>query len=558
MRGTPPPDIEPVAWSRRHTAVFVATVAALALLPWTVAHWPSQDGPNHLAVAHVLMHYADRGSPFPKYLDVETGFWPSTALYAVLGFLARGMSLPSAEKVLVSLAIVLLPSSLLLLVRRALPRRSVNVLLALPFVVGWGFGMGFLSFLLAMGLGVLTLALAWEAPRQEQRAHRAFFHGLAAVAYFLSVWFHPVAALIAGLGLLLLEGPALRRPAAWLRVVAIVAPAALFLVGSYLAARAPAGPSASPGETSMASPLTVVGGLFEYHFAYSPLELVPRLVAMVLLVRFAYRGMRAYSPLGPTAEGAVARVELVFLLLYCVTPIALQGWFYSSTRFLLFATLLLPAVAEIPPRIGRRLLVLAPALTVAVLAVQWPNLRSTSRQLQDILDVGASLAPGDRLVPMDFSARLLGPQPLEHGWAELVVARDAIAPQLFAAGKPRMGGEHFRTLGFRPGLLDEAGGALPWSSYEGWYDVVRKCSSGSFLAWFVARPAGCQELLAERTATLDAVVDRYDYVLMLDPPDYGASLVAAHAELVDHRGSAWMYRVLASHQGQGRSYSRSH
>jgi hypothetical protein len=45
---------------------------------------------------------------------------------------------------------------------------------------------------------------------------------------------------------------------------------------------------------------------------------------------------------------------------------------------------------------------------------------------------------------------------------------------------------------------------------------------------------------------------------MLDPPDYATSIVTPHAELVDHRGSAWMYRVLASHQGQGRSYSRSH
>ena len=554
-----PPEIEPVAWSRRHTGVFVATVAALALLPWSVPHWPSQDGPNHLAVAHVLMHYGDPGSPFPQFVDVETGSRPSTALYAILSVLARAMSLESAEKVLVSAAIVLLPTSLLLLVRRALPRRSVNVLLALPFVVGWAFAMGFLSFLLAMGLGVLTLAFAWHAP-EEQGSTRLVSpgHALAAAAFFLSVWLHPVAALIAGVGLLLLEWRDLRRPAVALRVLVVTAPAALFLVASYVAVHGAEGASASPGETSFASPLSLVGGLFEYHLGYTPLELAPRLVALVLLVRFAYRGMRTYSPLGSTAEGAIARVVLTFTLLYCVTPIALQGWFYSSTRFLLFASLLLPAMAEIPARIGRRLLVLAPVLTVAVLAVQWPSLRSTSRQMQDILDVGASLPRGAKLVPMDFTARLLGPQPLAHGWAELVVERDAIASQLFAAGKPRMGGEHFRTLSFHRGLLDEASGALPWSSYEGWYDVVRKCSSGRLLAWLVARSGDCAALLAERTATFDAVVDRYDYVLMLGPPDYATSIVTPHAELVDHRGSAWMYRVLASHQGQGRSYSRSH
>jgi hypothetical protein len=178
--------------------------------------------------------------------------------------------------------------------------------------------------------------------------------------------------------------------------------------------------------------------------------------------------------------------------------------------------------------------------------------------MQDILDAGASLPRGATLVPMDFSARLLGPQPLAHAWAELVVERDAIAPQLFAAGKPRMGGEHFRTLSFRPGVLDEATGSLPWSTHEGWYDVVRKCSSGALLRWFVAASGDCAALLAERKATLDAVLDRYDYVLMLDPPDYAKDLVASRVELVQQVGVAWMYRVVDVHQGQGRSSSSSH
>ncbi|HEX3344783.1 MAG TPA: hypothetical protein VHS09_09435, partial [Polyangiaceae bacterium] len=498
-----PPDIEPVAWSRRHTAVFVASVGVLASLPWSVPHWPSQDGPNHVAVAHVLAHYRDAGSPFPQFVDVEAGFRPSTALYAILAWLGRAMPLAIAEKALATLAIILLPASLLLFVRRALPRRAVNVFFALPLVVGWGFAMGFLSFLLAMGLGVVTLALAWDGPARAARPPPRLFsvaHLLAALAYFLSVWLHPVAALIAGLALLLLAWHDLRRPATSLRVLVVTAPAAVFLVGSYFAAHAAAGAPASPGETSFASPLSVLGGLVESNVGYSPLELVPRLVALGLLVRFAYRGMRASSPLGATAEGAVARVVVTFAVLYAVTPIAFQGWFYASTRFLLFAWLLLPAAAEIPPRLGRRLVVLGPALTLAVLAVQWPNLRSTSRQVQDVLDVGASLPRGAKLVPMDFTARLLGPQPLAHAWAELVVERDAIAPQLFAAGKPRMGGEHFRTLGFHPGLLDEATGALPWSSHEGWYDVVRKCTSGGVLGLLVARSTGCEGLLAERTA----------------------------------------------------------
>ena len=553
-----PPDVQPAAWSTRHTLVFAATVAVLAALPWTVRHWPSQDGQNHLAVAHVLLHYGDAGSPFPQYVDIETGLRPSTAIYGILTLLGRRMPLQIAEKLLVSLAIVLLPASLLLLVRRALPKRSVNVMLALPFVVGWAFAMGFLSFVFGMELGVLALALGWDAP-PERSTGLGGRHALAAGAFLLCVWFHPASAMITGLCLVLLKGRALRRPAEWVRVLAVVGPGALFLVASVAAAHPAAQSAAAPTETSFSDPLTALLGLLEYHLAYTPLELAPRLVALVLLARFAVVGVRRWSPFGPTAEGAVARVVLGFVALYFLTPHALQGWYYASTRFLLFASLLLPAVAEIPARVGRRLLVLAPALTAAVVAVQCPRRRSTSQQMQDILDVGTSMANGSQVVPMDFTARLYGPQPLDHAWAELVVERDAMASQLFAAGKPRMGGERFRTLTFHAGLLDEASGRLPWSGYETWNDDVRKCGSNKLLAWAAFGASGdCASMLAERKAELDKVLGRYDYVLMLDPPDYARDLLASRIALVDRKGAAWLYRVLPAHQGQGRSYSRSH
>ncbi len=529
------------------------TVAVLAAVPWTVRHWPSQDGPNHLAVAHVLLHYGDSGSPFPRYVTVESSLRPSTATYTLLTLLGRAMPLQAAEKVLVSAGIVLLPASVLLLLAQVLPRRRTNALLALPFVVGWVFAMGFESFAIGMALGVFALAFAGDARGcAERRWHRAF----ASIAFVLSVWFHPVSAALTGLALLLVEGRRLARPRACLRVLVVAGPGALFLLGSL--ARAHGAPNAAAGETQFANPLELLGGLLETQLAYTPWELLPRIAGLALLARFAYLGTRAYSPLGASAEGGIARVVLAFLLLYCVTPVALHGWFYASTRFLLFATLLLPAMAEIPPSLGPRLLVAAPALTAAVLAVQWPHLQRASRQMQDVLDVGTSIPEkGAKIVPMDFGARLLGPQPLEHAWAELVLERDAIASQLFAAGKPRMGGESFRTLTFRPGVLDEDEGSLPWSTYEGWYDVARKCGPNPLLAWFVAGSRGCDALLAERSAKLAAVLDRYDYVLMLDPPEYARRLLPSYVQLAAHRGSAWLFRV-PPHQGHGRSHSLSH
>jgi len=547
MGDNAPRAAESVVWSVRHSVVFAGTTVVLALLPWTVRHWPSQDGQNHLAVAYVLMHYRDPGSPFPQYVDVETVLRPSSGLYAALCVLGRFVSLQTAEKALVSLAIALPPASLLLLVRRTIPRRTVNVLLVLPFASGWALAMGFLGFQLSMGFGILTLALCWDPSEPGRLTSR---HVLAAVAYVVCAYLHPVVALMTGLALLVLEGRSLRRPAHWFGVLVMTGPAALFMAGSYLSA-GPAPEGSAVTETFFAGPRELLRGLFEYQVAYSPLELIPRGVALVLLVWFAYRGIRRHPPLGSTAEGAVGRVVLVFLLLYCVTPVAFRGWFYASPRFLLFALILLPLVGEIPPRVARPLLVLAPVLTCAVLAVQWPDLWRTSRQMQDILDVGASIPRGSRLIPMDFAARPFGPQPLGHAWAQLVFDREVVASQLFAAGKPRMGGERFRTLTFRPGVLDAASGKLPWSTYETWYEVVRECRDhpvppppAPFPRPFGRLFGGCAGLLAGRRAALDAVIDRYDYVLMLDPPDYGRALLEEHLELRSRVGSAWLFAVV--------------
>src|SRR5579862_4115987 len=113
-----------VAWSRRHSQTFAAALLVLASTPWTVRHWPSQDGPNHLAVAHVIATHADPGSPFPRYLSVKHGFRPSVALDVIFSQASRRMSLETAEKCVVSATLVLLPLSVLLLARRAIPRRA--------------------------------------------------------------------------------------------------------------------------------------------------------------------------------------------------------------------------------------------------------------------------------------------------------------------------------------------------------------------------------------------------------------------------------------------------
>lgn len=533
-----------VAWSRRHSQVFGAAVLALAIVPWTVRHWPSQDGPNHLAIAHVIATYAQPGSPFPQYFSVERGFRPSAALDEILAHASRYMPLETAEKCLVSATIIMLPLSVLLLARRVSPRRAPSVFLSLPFVLGWPLVIGFLSFEIAIALGVFVLALAWKPPGEDHQPSIGPRAALASILYFLSVWFHPAAAVITGLVFLLLEWQNVLRWREWPRMLLVVGPAAAFVVATYFTAQVSSHPLLIERTTVYSDPLSILGAVFEYSTGFTPLELGPRIAALSLLLPCMYRAVRAHPPHRSGREAAIGRVVVTLLALYCATPGTFAGWAYSAARFLVYGWLLLPVAAEFRPSAARRLVVLGPALAGLTLGIQWPVIHRASERTQDGIEVGASLPRGAKVIPIDFNASVLGPQTNGDSWAHLVVSRDAVASQLFAAGRPRMGGERFRTVSFRPGILDVESGTLPWSDFEMWNDVGRSCAApGSPVRWFVHLYGECSQNLADRMRKLEKVVDRYDYVLMLDLPDCARELLPSNLRLVRRVGSAWLYAI---------------
>jgi hypothetical protein len=116
----------------------------------------------------------------------------------------------------------------------------------------------------------------------------------------------------------------------------------------------------------------------------------------------------------------------------------------------------------------------------------------------------------------------------------LVLDHDAIAAQFFAAGRPRMGGDRFRTLTFRPGVL-APDGALPWSSNEGASEIVRACRDDVTMR--------CVAAVEVRKHALDGVADRYDDVLMIEPPEFARTALSDGFTLLRHVGVAWMYAV---------------
>jgi hypothetical protein len=540
-------------WRRRDGWLLALTLVALAAVPWTVRHWPSQDGPNHLAVAHLLRHFHDAGSPFPRYFDAQGGVRPSTLYYAVLVALADAVSLETAQKIAVSLAVVLLPLAGFAFVRRVAPARWPAAFLLLPLAIDWSVAMGFVSFVLALPFGILALALAFDAdePSKPNPPARGR-HAAAAALFFVCVLFHPVTGVLTGLALLFLEGPRLGRLGSWVRVACVTAPAALFLIASYVrAGSGPSGALAAPATTEWSDPFQVLCGVVLYHVAYSPWEIAPRGAVMLLLLGLAVkeaRRRRLREWLHRTdAESAALRVVAGLLLLYAVLPSVLSDWYYCSPRALIYASVLLPAVAPWPAGWAPSASALGAALTAVVLGLQLPRITHLSEQVQEVIDAGVDLPRGAKLVPLHFGSSSWSPidrpQPLAHAWAMLVLDHDAVAAQFFAAGRPRMGGDRFRTLTFRPGVLAPAGD-LPWSSNEGASEIVLACRDPASALAAERPPTGkCAETLAARKTALDKVAERYDAVLLITPPDFARAALARGFTLLRHVGIAWMYAV---------------
>jgi hypothetical protein len=519
-------------------ALFLSVVFVLSLLPWMVDNWPTQDGPSHLAAAHIFMRYGDPQTPYARYLTLEGGgLRPSTLYYGALSLLGGDGGLRSAEKWLVSLTIAALPLSVALFVGRLVPTRTDMAFLVLPLVTGWALAMGFVPFLLALSCSYCALALGWAGPGGEENRIRPLQTTAASIAFLLCALLHPVVAVFTGVAFLLLYGPRLQHTRTWVRIGLVTVPTATWVTAAYFAAQTVAPPSTR--QTQWPRVGALLPGFIEYHLAYSVWELVPRGAVLVLLFLLSARTVRNEGMRSTSATGAVARVAAVFIAAYLCAPKVLADWYYCSARFLVFATFLLPALVDVPARYRSRVPVLGAALTLGVVACDLPQLSRLSRQVQDVLDAGVDVPAGGRVIPIDFADRHWGmidkPQPLAHAWSLLVVAHDVVGSQLPAAGKPRMGGERFRMLSFRPGMLGTATGLLPWSSPEGDYDAARACQG-------LDREA-CWRALEPRKNNLDTVRDRYDYVLMVSPSPLIRDILGEGLTLRRHVGVAWLYET---------------
>lgn len=509
-------------WTNLDGVMFALCVGLLSLLPLTVHYWPGQDDPNHLAVAHILSHYADPAAPFQRFFLVHSLVKPYGLYYVLLIGLARLVPLVTADKVLVDAVIIGLPLSVLFLLRRVAPQRTRNVFLVIPFLTSWGLMAGFVAFHLAMIPAFLFVAVVWvEAEFSLLRA------ALGAGLLLLCAGLHPVVAVLAGLSLVVLELEKVSSPATWLKWIGVGLPAAAFLCASWYlgaghaaGAHATAAPDADPA--ILYSPIHLVFMRFPRRAlaALSALELPFRTVPFFLLAIGGYFSVRR-SRLGGSRDGAIARWWLVLLLGYLVLPDVLFGWNLCGLHESVFLVFVSACVGWIPERVPHRWVGgITFVSLIALTAIQRRAIVALDRRVTTIVEVGSHAEAGSTLLPLLFDTRggSFNARPLLHSWAHLVIQRDLVMPGIFAAGRSSMGGEPFRVLSFRQAFTSEFLPTLDEEPNLGLSD----CGGNLF----------CELDRNHRACSTLAVAKAYDYVLVQAAPARFVALLLTNFELV--------------------------
>lgn len=198
--------------------VFFLLLLVFLIPIWQGKYFLTGDGPTHLYNSEVLkdLVLGVGGDFYGEYYSVNQNFEPNWFSHIVLGTLLTVLPGFLAEKLFLTLYVVLFAVSFRGLIRQFNPQGALISILAFPFIYQKTFQMGFYNFSFSVVFLLLILG-AWMRWRGNFNPGRQVRFGLLYLLLFLS---HPVSFLysLPVLGLLWLgEGlpPVLKGKAAW-------------------------------------------------------------------------------------------------------------------------------------------------------------------------------------------------------------------------------------------------------------------------------------------------------------------------------------------------------
>lgn len=391
-----------------HAGLGYVLVAALVvvglLLPLFVVEIPPVlDYPNHLARLWLL----SMSPPDPILSSMYAPDWhllPNLAIDAIMPPLLRALPLDVAGRLMLAVTL-LLPVTGAVALHRAVHRRwSLWPLSSCLIAYNIVFLLGFMNFLLGLGVALLTAA-AWTGLRPQRPLLAMAALSAGAVAVFFC---HVVSLLVLGVIVVCTQAEFLltrwRRREGVLRAAmhdgaecaaAFAIPAYLYLASSF----------GTAGGTVQYQPLKVkllelVSPVLSYDL---PLDALTAVVILGVVALSLWRGRSTVLPL------RVAIAIAVLMLVFIVAPYGAKGGAWLDLRFPIMAAFLL--FAGLAPRALPRAFGIGAGLAISILfAVRTARVAEVWHAHNAYVDVlrgvVAKVPPGSRVIVARVDPRL--------------------------------------------------------------------------------------------------------------------------------------------------------
>lgn len=405
-------------WFRQPENALFAALILLHLIPiWAFPYFPSQDGPAHVNNANVLREYnhPDR-SVFREYYVINSNPEPNWTGHLALAGLMFLVPLMTAEKLLLSGYVLLLPLSARYAVRAVNPDNAGLAILSFPFIFNYLLHMGFYNF--SYSLPFFFFVVGYWAKKQERFGWR---EGLIMALLWLALYFTHIFSVVtacAAIGLAALMFTAFdlvnrlrRKPQeisfwrllasrAFVPLLALLPTALLVLnfLNQKGASRGKPLPAALQWRRLRTLESLVSFDEYEVWLAIAVAALFAALTAFLLLVKIIRREWNRWD--------ALLIVSAAYVYIYFIAPDGMAGGGFISHRMILFPYigLLLWAAGQRWPVWSKRTAQTAAAvLAAAFLCLNMRSYAQLNGYLEEYISAGDHVEPNTTLLPLCFS-----------------------------------------------------------------------------------------------------------------------------------------------------------
>ncbi len=169
----------------KREALLIGALIVVYLLPiWLFPYFPTQDGVSHVYNSQILTEYNNSEYQFRDYYEINWYPFPNWLSHFSLAVLMLVFSPLVAEKIFLSLYVILFPLAIRYFLDAVQQGRHPLVILSFTFIYNYLFLMGFYNFAISVPLFFLALGYWWKYKDEMRRTRIILLNLLVVITYF--------------------------------------------------------------------------------------------------------------------------------------------------------------------------------------------------------------------------------------------------------------------------------------------------------------------------------------------------------------------------------------